>query len=694
MNKVFSDLKIDGKLQYSKSPVDGYVLVTDQDGHASWTSPSAIVNIATASRTQMGIVEIGDGISVQDGLISVTMSNSGTGAHIYKGASGSVSVLKSIVGGSDNMSIVEGSDEISIDVVVGGIYQNNGNILYVSNNGSDSKPNRADHIGNPNLPYLTLDAAAAAALPNDIVYVFSGSYVATGNIARSGVSWHFEAGVSISKSSSGNLFDTTGHTAGFDITGHAKFVLTGSSGHFFNFAVNGLVYDIRCQSITCTAASRIFYIGPGGCSLNLSVQYVTSSGPSIMMMMFGTNGCSIHIHGISWKCTGGPVITGGWWYYTYLNVNLDYFGSTVATAVTYYNIGCRFNFNVSYIEGNWWAFESGDGERKMVNISCAYVSGISDTVLKNRYYVSGHCERYTGRANIRMGGCNQINILGGYCDVTFDIGYATSNWSLSISQSGGVSNIFITEYYYSVVFNVSGGIMNLNGNIMSDQVSNNSDRLISGGTLNLYGKFYYGAGLDSSYSGYSALRLQSGTLRVHGSIYNQGNDPKSVGIEWNGGNLIFEDSTIVTSNQYAHSVRSTSAGQVIKVTGRISTNRVERDGLLGGKYHIYRWDVASVQFTQVGINGQVYQESNMVTYDTTVKIASRMVQILSSVPGLFPYQDNPGLDPYFYVRSSTKGVTFTVQNGLNVWQSLVQLGSYPMSFLGNGLIICDSDIVT
>jgi hypothetical protein len=623
------------------------------------------------------------------------------GMILYKDSTGQViEIYGSLAGKQDTLVSGVNIKTVNGITILGSgnvsTYSNTGNVLYVATTGSDTFPDatRISHLGSINVPFLTLDAASAVAVAGDLIHVFPGAYTATGNIAKSGVNWHFENGVTVTKTTSGELFNTTGHTVGFNISGKARFIKTTNSGELFYFAAASLEYNIECLSVkSSVVGSPIFTITGGGLSLYMKIDYANHSGSHILNLAYGGNGCWIDIKAVSWQSTAAQVIHGGWWYNTTLNITALYFGSTTSTTIEKYNLNCHINLNIDRIEGVTYALESNDGYYKLVNVNCSYMSGINDVGDSNKYYVSGHCKTYTGSVNIYLKSCNQINIQGGYFKGNFDMGIEGNSNNLYIVQSNGYSDITIGSYTYSVVFNLSGGIMNLRGNLASNQVSTNGSRLISGGTLNLYDKFVHGYNPDPSYSGYAGLSLTSGTLRVFGGIHNQANDPKGVGIDWSGGNLIFENATIVTSNQYAHAVRSITAGLVMKVTGRISTNRVERDALLGGKYQIYKWQVNSVAVSQAYINGGFAQESDITTYNTQAKLAERLVVLLNaSFAGIVAYQDNPGVDTIFYVRSSTKGGTFTVGNGLNTTASLFQLTSFPMDANGPGVLLCDSNV--
>lgn len=94
-----------------------------------------------------------------------------------------------------------------------------GNTLWVdavNGNPATATPGRQD------LPYLTLTAARDAATSGDLINVRPSDYVVDSNLAKNGVNWHLETGVSITleSTSSIDLFGDVGAAMSFEITGN------------------------------------------------------------------------------------------------------------------------------------------------------------------------------------------------------------------------------------------------------------------------------------------------------------------------------------------------------------------------------------------------------------------------------------------------------------------------------------------
>jgi len=279
------------------------------------------------------------------GVEGMILYKDGTGQviEIYASLAGKQDLLVSNV----NIKTVNGITILGSGNV--STYSNTGNVLYVATTGSDTFPDatRISHLGSINVPFLTLDAASAVAVAGDLIHVFPGSYTATGNIAKDGVNFHFENNTTVTKTTSGSLFDTTGHTVGFNISGKARFIKTTNSGNIFYLAVSALIYNIECYSVTSSVVgSPIFRVVGGNLNLYLNIDTANHSGSSIMSLEFGGAGCWINIKAISWQSTASSVINGGWWYNTTLNITALYFGSTTSVTIDKYNFNCNFNLNI------------------------------------------------------------------------------------------------------------------------------------------------------------------------------------------------------------------------------------------------------------------------------------------------------------------------------------------------------------
>lgn len=646
MGKVYADLEVNGDFIYNNNPTDGYFLTTDGAGLVSWTQSSVIESTDYASLPASGLAS----------RLYITLNNNNT----YRW------------------------DGSAYQPITGLLLTTN--IIYVSRSGNDATGARHD-LGKP---FLTVEAAVSVAQSGDLIKVLPGTYSVASNIAKDGISYYLEPGAVVIKTTSGDIFDTTGFTTGFDVFGYGEFRKTTNSGYVCRFCSN-LAYTFQARRVTSTV-SHIFVL-EASAAINFDVEYATASGGACLS---NYSSSSIKIKAHTWTSSYTSVILGYWWLYSSLTIDAVTFSSSAAVTIIYMNTSCILNLNIDNFIGVNYSISIGDGYNMFININSAYCTGIyAASYETNHVRVLGHVVNYYGNCNIIMSSCTNLTVNGGFCTVR-QMSSSVSGVT-SISQSGGVLDITIDRVNYGISFTVTGGIMNINGVIAAAQTSINSDRLINGGTVNVYARFSHGYVLDPSYNGYAAFKLQSGTLRICNGVHNVGNHPTATGIEWIGGNLIFQNATIVTSNPFAHAIRCQTPGLTMSVIGGgVSSNRTELDALLNPKYMIWYYSIDYVNATQILINGAYVTESDSVTYNTRELLAQRMVSLINSNVGIntavFAYQNNPGTDTFFYVRSFTKGPLFTTQNSYNTTISLIQLNSYQISTQGNGLIVCDSKI--
>ena len=645
MGKVHTNLKVNGDFIYNNNPTNGYFLTTNGTGLVSFTQSSVIESVDYASLPVTGL----------GSRLYITLNNNNT--YRWDGA--------------------------AYQPITGLLLTTN--IVYVSKNGNDSLGARHD-LGKP---FLTVEAAVAVAQSGDLIKVLPGTYSVASNIAKDGISYYLEPGVVVIKTTSGDIFNTTGFTTGFDVFGYGEFRKTTNSGYVCRFC-SSLAYTFQARRVTSTV-SHIFVL-EASAAINFDVEYATASGGALI---FNYSGSAIKIKAHTWTSSYTSAILGNWWYYSSLTIDAVTFSSSAGVTITYMNNSCILNINVQNFTGVNYAIGIGDGFGMFININSAYCTGINaGSYEHNHVRVLGHVVNYSGNCNIIMSSCTNLNVTGGFCTVR-QMSSSLSPYT-SISQSGGVLDLTIDRVQYGISFTITGGIMNINGVIAAGQTSINSDRLVNGGTVNVYARFSHGYGLDPSYNGYSAFKLQSGTLRICNGVHNVGNHPTATGIEWIGGNLIFQNATIVTSNSFAHAIRCQTPGLTMSVIGGVSSNRTELGALVNPKYMIWYYSINYVNATQILINGTYVTESDVVTYNTRALLAQRMVSLINSNVGIntavFAYQNNPGTDTFFYVRSFTKGPLFTTVNSYNTTLTLIQLNSYQISTQGNGLIVCDSKI--
>ncbi len=582
----------------------------------------------------------------------------------------------------------------------------------IANGGKVGIPNQTTGIFTY---YSTLEDARDTAVSGDTIVVFPGTYTvtttATNGLAKDGVNYYFHAGTIINKATSGDIFNETGFTNPCNIYGFGTFNKTTTTGRIlYNTTLNAVFEAIRCTSSTDTIFTTT------KAKIKFTVDYATSSGGYVLRMDNSNSNSDsyVDINMIEWKSTSTSVIgSPSWWYYTTLRITGSVLWSTVATTIKQYNTAVKLHLNVGQILGLTYGLESGDGYGGNPHIiNCNYCSGIADVgkpyILSGEFNTLVYTGTWTYSSYVQGGRFNTITLNGsGHIKGTL-AGIGSSSVA-TITQSGGVIDVDVDSAHYGIGFNITGGVCNILSYRTQAQLSSNTDRIVNGGTLNLYAALTHGGGTDSGR--WYAVKLQSGTLRLFSNIYNNFNQDGSAyngfegshGIVWVGGDLIIENATIVTTSTKSYPIKSNTAGLQLRVNGRLSHNRIEEGSVLAGKKHKYKYIVNSVATTAIPCNDgtggdETFTVSDTVTYNTTAAIAARMVTLInaSATLDITASQDTPGTDAYFYLEHDTIGYNFSVYGnnnaGTNLTASLMRIGSYPMTEIVGGTIIGDADV--
>ena len=665
MGKVYADLKVNGDLIYNNNPTDGYFLTTDGDGLVSFTQSSVIESVDYASLPVTGL----------GSRLYITLNNNNT--YRWDGA--------------------------AYQPITGLLLTTN--IVYVSKNGNDTLGARHD-LGKP---FLTVEAAVAVAQPGDMIRILPGSYSVTSNIAKDQINYYLEPGAIINKSNSGHIFDTTGFTYSINVYGQGEFNKTSTTGNIFysnaSYA-NPIVFE--CKRVYSNQ-SHIFRIQKAF-ECHWKVDYALATTGMVMYMGFGnTGGCSFRIDFNSWTSTGSDAISGDWWYYSNMYLNGTSLSSTAGAALSRSHVSCLLHFNVSYISGVYnstftgnniaiWAYQYTDS----ITINCTYCSGVHIDTYGTTLSLSGAfgwVQYISERSSLTGGVIQYLRVDNGHAKTTVSrIPYNLVN-SPSFTVGGGMLDLTYGHSNYEMQGSVTGGVVNLHGNVNMNQYYNGSIS-VSGGQLNVLGNLNI-AGPINFWTA-DLFSLSGGTLRIKSKIYGNvvsSNVPTPDGalIAWSGGNLIFDDATLITPIANYYAVRCTTAGMTASVlSGGLNGNIVEYGGPHAGRYHEIVYSIGSVANTSVVLQGVTLNESDIVTYDTIAKIAQRMVSLINAngttSATVLAYQTNPGTDTTFYVVAKVKGPNFTHGNGLNHGRYLVRYGSYPFAYKGNGLVNISVDV--
>lgn len=173
-----------------------------------------------------------------------------------------------------------------------------GNTLFVSTLGNNSTAAE----GNVNLPWLTIEAAVAAAGAGDTVHVFGGSYAPAGAVVKSGVDVVCADNVTVTLSGSNTINDASGAVTEFTWTGGTitaagtvvPVALTNGASSF-RLAPDLISQTGTGDAVTVTAAS-----------LTLSARSVTAAGASAYALNVTTG--TVAVEGTALQGGGLPAI--------------------------------------------------------------------------------------------------------------------------------------------------------------------------------------------------------------------------------------------------------------------------------------------------------------------------------------------------------------------------------------------------
>lgn len=141
-----------------------------------------------------------------------------------------------------------------------------GNSVFVSTEGKTVaagaiRESITDHFSN-------INEAVTAAQFGDTIYVYGGTHIATGNLHKDGVNWHFFGEPIISANPGVTLFNNLGVSTNLVIKGDAHFVNAfytgGPNARIFGFTGVANTIDITCKSITLAGSEGIIFTNVTG----------------------------------------------------------------------------------------------------------------------------------------------------------------------------------------------------------------------------------------------------------------------------------------------------------------------------------------------------------------------------------------------------------------------------------------------
>lgn len=549
-----------------------------------------------------------------------------------------------------------------------------GNILYVAVTGSDADTTRAGHIGKRGNPFLTLDAAAAVAIPGDLIYVLSGTYLVTttsaNGISKDGCNYYFEAGCYVSKATVGPIFSSTGFSIGCSVFGHADFDKNTTGGIIFEQVNTNATFNFnKCTSSTDVCIQNIsgYYLFTNGLSC-------VSTGSSAMWLGWGAGGHTLANIALikstattAIRCWGSDA-TGS----NYV-INASRVESTSGVGI---HATCGV-FNVSYCTGSTYGYQLGYYGGWVVingNSNSIYMSTLTLTLNGRTTYLT------CAGGNVTGGMCDNVNISGGNVETT------VGDYFPTIIISGGVS--ILTVKAVGINMTISGGILTIAKSLsVVTGLIYNTGQTITAGRLNILCDLYYG---DTE----QAIVLSgTGVINLVGSISMLGTNRiyRNCGIRYQGGKVLLNGSTIYVtdSNCLPIAVETTNRNVQVKSTG-FNTNSVL--GFLDAKKQKLQMTITAVATSTIQINATTASESDTTTYNTTALLAQRMVALINANVSL----NTVVIAAYvsanvFTIEALVASVAYTQSNLVNITSIYVMENSYGLTNTTGGPIMEDID---
>ena len=558
------------------------------------------------------------------------------------------------------------------------------NVVYVATNGDNSLGARNDI----SRPFLTLEAAANAAISGDTIVVYSGTYTvtttATNGIAKSGVNYYFYPNTTVNKATAGDIFNTTSLTT-FNVYGYASFNKTSGTGRIFNNAGNNIGFNFEALDLT-NSTSDCFLIGTaiqlGGIEINIKIRNATSSaGAVINSGNAGTWNLNFNFNNISSTSTNAITMTGS------VSIQMNLNGRSISSsAASAYSGGYSNTVTFNVPSMGSLLFASGVGTY-IINGYCGTITNNGGNV-----FLNGITTNITQTAgNFKGNVFSTITCSGGNIECVVE---DTGGGAPIHSISGGYVRIYPRYTYFYC--NVTGGVFEILGNFSFNH--------LHGGNLTIAGgKLIVNANLTmtaAASGGYSVFLLNSGTLEIKNRISNTISGVlDACAVKYVGGTLILNGATLLTNNTEVSPILVSTAGLSIKVlSGGLSTNRTENGGTLAAKKQKNKLTVSAVASTSITLNdgtggNETFTETNTATYNTTALMAQRMAALInaSATLGITATQDTAGTDIYFYIESDVAGTPFTQSSLTNLSSVSVRFNSYALTNTTSGLIIEDSD---
>lgn len=626
----------------------------------------------TKSKT-LSISELDNNQIYLKGLNIITGSTSGTDIILDKLNGDQITIDASSLGGSSTLDY--------------------GNIIFVSEVGTSSGVTRNDIIGDITSP-VSLELATQLAQSGDTIHVKSGTYnvQTTGftGLSVDGVNHYFEEGANVYKSTTGNMFATSGGGPIFaeaNVYGSGSFYGSGSCDYiYYNFGIISDTAKVFEWDICENTANKCYYSVFNGNTILKGKRRMYSpydcidSNPSDFYDLYVE--CPV-IESLSGNCVSSSVGAG-----TMGNLTIKgdrFISSTPFNSVSNGTIqnpellaiyaGNHADDSGIYIEANYitsLAIEAVVGIAvATVNATRVDVAWNKGTKLDINAHV-GQFEQISGLSNVAL--CDMPRGAGtGKINVTVNGDFTPqASYQQQIPFSGDIEiNLkqFVTQAPPSPIpdfgsgralFSTSPvrflGTWYLDGWWVA--VSSGRIHIPTDTYINLGPKGFLAIGAPESARSTEVFNVATdiifaGTIVEH-CDYNLGPCPISdSGVTYsalpifrNSGNTIINGATYVARDNHSQLVASTIAKDAKVYAGGLTTNKIGVFDPIAEKMRVTVTDSGAT----ITVNGETFTTT---TGSTVEECAAELVSLIgaSGTVGVTPSQDNPSTDDNFYLTS-------------------------------------------
>jgi hypothetical protein len=642
---------------------------------------------ATSIKSKLGITTL-SGSNTGDQDLSALISSMHTRQHAVTSASDHAAASSGDYGKFLRANLTTGTLEWAM--ITGGS-TNFSKLLIVDPNGNDSTGTKGDI----SKPYLTIEAAVAAASSGDTIEVMPGAYTPATNLAKDGVIYSFHQGAVVTKSTIGAIFDyvaSGGYTSDINILGSGSFSKISATGAIFtcvNANISNIVLNFdrmvstkdKCINVSTAAGKTCVIMG------NL----VSSSANNAI---YGDNSVDIHIEVDAIISTAAAALA---FYY----IGYSFVSARLISSTSGYGMDCGYNvfkyniINVGYCTGSTFGYITHVYDQMPICIT-----GNTNSISNEGTHTSlnGRCAALTNTGSFNGGIINSLTCTAGSVNSKF----LSNDYNSYITVSGGLATLDISEVNTWIPkIAVSGtGKLITNGDIsFTSQYGDDSIFKVTAGTWISNGNIKVGG--STNFQTYFEIINLSGTgiAIINGLVENLSSTrPTAPVIRKTGGTLILNGAILRKNNTYHQFIHCPTAAQDVKIYSKgVSTNGTSGE-LLSAKARKDSLTVTAVATTTIVLNdgsgaAETFTETDTTTYNTTTLMAARMVDLINASATL-DITSAVVATNNFTIEADVPGVNYTQSGLVNLVNTPFRLNSFAITNLTPGAVLIEDTDVT